>query len=288
MRIVDSHQHFWDPEDGDYAWVDGPFLPIRRVFTPDDLRPELVGRGVAATVLVQTWSSEEETRRFLALAEATDFIAGVVGWVDLTAPDVADRLAAFKSCRGGNLLKGVRHQVHDEADPNWLLRDDVRRGLCAVAAADLVYDLLIKPRELPAAARTVADFPNLRFVVDHIAKPNIAGTGFDTAWAEGIRSLGPHRHHVWCKVSGMVTEADWATWSPATLRPYIDTVLEVFGAGRCLFGSDWPVCRVAGGYARWLDALGECLSARSEAERRLILAETAINLYDLDVTEFST
>jgi len=285
LRIVDSHQHFWDPDNGDYGWVSGPFLPIRRVFAPDDLRPELAGRGVSATVLVQTWSSEEETARFLALAEETDFIQGVVGWVDLTAPNVADRLARFKAGRGGRYLKGIRHQVHDEADPDWLLRADARRGLAAVEAAGLVYDLLIKPRELPAALGTVADFPNLRFVVDHVAKPDIAGAGFDSVWAERMRPLAAHRGHVWCKLSGMVTEADWTTWTPDTLRPYIDLALEVFGPDRCLFGSDWPVCRVAGGYARWLDALTLCLSSRSETERRRVFAETAIELYNLDVTE---
>jgi len=285
VRIVDSHQHFWDPDDGDYGWVSGPFLPIRRVFTPDDLRPELVAGGVSATVLVQTWSSEEETARFLALADEVDFIRGVVGWVDLTAPDVADRLAEFKAGRGGRYLKGIRHQVHDEADPDWLLRGDARRGLAAVEAAGLVYDLLIKPRELPAALGTVADFPGLRFVVDHVAKPNIAEAGFDAVWAERIRPFAAHRGHVWCKLSGMITEADWRTWTPDTLRPYVDLTLEVFGADGCLFGSDWPVCLVAGGYARWLAALDACLASRSETERSLIFAETAIKLYNLDVTE---
>lgn len=286
MKIVDSHQHFWDPDDGDYGWVNGPFLPIRRVFTPDDLRPELERCGVAATVLVQTWSSEAETVRFLDLAENIDFIAGVVGWVDLTAPDVGDRLARFKAGRGGRYLKGIRHQVHDEADPDWLLRDDVCRGLAAVEAAGLVYDFLLKPRELPAALATAARFPTLRFVVDHIAKPNIAGSGFDAAWAERIRPFAAHRDHVWCKLSGMVTEADWHAWTPATLAPYVDTVLEVFGADRCLFGSDWPVCRVAGGYAAWVDGLTDCLSNRSADERRRIFAANATDLYSLDVTEF--
>lgn len=283
--IIDSHHHFWDPDDGDYGWVTGPFLPIRRVFAPRDLEPELAGRGVTATVLVQTWASEAETERFLALADETPFIAGVVGWVDLTAPDVADRLARFRAGKGGRYLKGIRHQVHDEPDVDWLRREDVGRGLAAVEAAGLVYDLLVRPRELPAALATVRRFPNLKFVVDHAAKPDIAGGGFAT-WAERIRPLHAERAHVWCKLSGMVTEADWNAWTPSDLQPYVDEVLDVFGSDRCLFGSDWPVCRVAGGYATWIDALSACLATRTPAERERIFAGSAMDLYQLEITEF--
>jgi len=286
LKIVDSHQHFWDPEDGEYGWVSGPFLPIRRVFTPEDLRPELTANGVVATVLVQTWSSEEETARFLSLAEDTDFIAGVVGWVDLTAPDVTERLARFKAGRGGRYLKGIRHQVHDEDDADWLLRDDVKRGLAAVEAAGLVYDLLVRPRELPAALAIARLFPNLRFVIDHVAKPDIANSAFDTLWAERLRPFASHRDHVWCKLSGMITEADWASWTTATLQPYVAETLRVFGPQRCLFGSDWPVCRVAGGYTRWVEAMDTLLSPLSAEDRQRVFAANAADLYTLDVTEF--
>lgn len=283
VTTIDSHQHFWDPDDGDYAWVSGPYLPIRRVYTPDDLRPELAAAGVSATVLVQTWSSEEETARFLALAERIDFIAGVVGWVDLTAPDVADRIAALKAGPGGRYLKGIRHQVHDEPDPNWLCRADVRRGLTAVAAAGLVYDLLVRPRELPAALDTVAAFPGMRFVIDHAGKPDIRA-GAIAAWAERLRPFAGHRH-VFCKLSGLVAEADWASWTPYTLAPYVDEVLAVFGAERCLYGSDWPVCNVSGGYARVIGALRTILAGRSAAERARVFAGTANELYRLGFTE---
>ncbi len=281
MRIIDAHQHFWDPDDGDYAWVSGPFQPIRRVFTPDDLRPELQAAGVSATVLVQTWGSEEETRRFLALAEQTDFIAGVVGWVDLTAADVAERLAALRAGPGGRYLKGIRHQVHDEADESWLGRADVRRGLAAVEAADLAYDLLVRPRELPAALATAAAFPGLRLVIDHIAKPDIRQHGF-AAWAERLRPFAAERRHVWCKLSGMVTEADWANWTAADLQPYVDAVLTIFGADRCLFGSDWPVCRVAGGYARMFAGLDQCLATLPAADRARVFAGSAADVYRLE------
>lgn len=284
MTIIDAHQHFWDPEDGDYGWVTGPFLPIRRVFTPDDLRPELAAAGVSATVLVQTWSSEEETRRFLALANETDFIAGVVGWVDLTSPDVAGRLDALASGPGGRFLKGIRHQVHDEADENWLLREDVRRGLAAVEAAGLVYDLLVRLRELPAALRTVADFPKLRFVIDHAAKPDIRGGNF-AAWERGLRPFASFRDHVWCKLSGLVSEADWHAWTPDQLAPYLDEALDIFGPDRCLFGSDWPVCNVAGGYGKVVAAMSTILAGRLAADRARIFAGSANELYGLGFTE---
>lgn len=284
MTIIDAHQHFWDPDDGDYSWVTGPFLPIRRVFTPDDLRPELAVAGVSATVLVQTWSSEEETRRFLALADVTDFIAGVVGWVDLTSPDVAERLDGLTSGPGGRFLKGIRHQVHDETDENWLLRSDVRRGLAAVETAGLVYDLLVRPRELPAALRTVADFPDLRLVIDHAAKPDIRGGGF-APWERRLRPFASFRNHVWCKLSGLVTEADWHAWTPGQLAPYVNEVLDIFGSNRCLFGSDWPVCNVAGGYGKVVAAISRILAARPKADQAWIFAGSANELYRLGLQE---
>ncbi|MDR3517259.1 MAG: amidohydrolase family protein [Azospirillaceae bacterium] len=282
--IIDAHQHFWDPDQGDYAWLSGPFTPIRRVFGPADLRPELTQAGVRATVLVQTWSSLAETQAFLALAETVDFVAGVVGWVDLTAADIDRTLTLLKSVPGGRHLVGIRHQVHDEPDPDWLNRPDVRRGLAAVAGHGLVYDLLVRPRELPAALATVAALPGLRFVIDHIAKPDIR-SGEDRVWAARIAPFADHRAHVWCKLSGMVTEADWAHWQPADLKPFIDTVLRVFGPARCLFGSDWPVCQVAGGYARVLAALRQGLAGLDAADQARILGGTALDLYHLDITE---
>src|SRR3990172_7701294 len=197
--IVDAHQHFWDPDKGDYGWMSGPAAPLRRIFAPDDLRPELAAADVSATVLVQTWASLDETRAFLELAAATDFIAGVVGWVDLTAPDVSDVIGALKARPDGHYLVGIRHQVHDEPDADWLLRDDVKRGLKAVERHGLVYDLLLRPRELPAALQTVRAFPELRFVIDHIAKPDIAG-GRLNEWSAPMRPFLAEASHVWCKL----------------------------------------------------------------------------------------
>ncbi|MDQ0469429.1 amidohydrolase family protein [Labrys wisconsinensis] len=278
--IIDSHHHVWDPDNGDYGWLDGPFAPIRRVFTARDLRPSLAANGVTGTVLVQTWNDLGETRDFLRLAEAVDFIRGVVGWVDLTAPDVAETLAALRALPEGRWLVGVRHLIQNEADPNWLLRPDVRRGLAAVAAAGLVYDLVPNLPQLPACLKTVADFPNLRFVLDHIAKPAIRSGEFEP-WAELMRGFAPHRDHVWCKLSGMVTEADWQAWTPADLAPYVREALSIFGADRCLFGTDWPVCLVAASYDEVVAALRACVREVDAVDRDRIFGLSAIEAYGL-------
>ncbi|MGO1078967.1 amidohydrolase family protein [Inquilinus sp. CA228] len=278
--IIDSHQHFWDPDKGDYGWLSGPFAPIRRVFAPNDLRPALQGNGVAGTVLVQTWNDLGETWDFIRTAAATDLVAGVVGWVDLTDPEVGQVLAELKAAPEGRWLVGIRHLIHEEADPNWLLRDDVRRGLRAVADAGLVYDLVPKPPHLPAVLRTVADFPDLRFVLDHIAKPDIKGGGFEP-WAALMRGFAIHRDHVWCKLSGMITEADWEHWSPDDLKPYVAEALRIFGVDRCMFGTDWPVCLVAGSYGQVVRALRSCLEHLTEAERDQIFGRSAIEAYRL-------
>jgi L-fuconolactonase len=280
QAVIDSHQHFWDPESGSCGWMTEEYAPIRRVFAPADLEPELAANGVDATVLVQTWASLPETQEFLRIAAECRFVAGVVGWVDLTDPGVEATLAALRARADGRYLVGIRHLVHNEPDPDWLLRDDVRRGLAAVGRAGLVYDLLLRPREIPAALRTVEDFPDTRFVVDHIAKPDIRAGAF-APWAELMRRFRPQRGHVWCKLSGMVTEADWQAWQPQDLRPYVEEVLAIFGAERCMFGSDWPVCLVAGSYSRVKAALEFCLDRLSPAERAAVMGETAIAAYRL-------
>ena len=187
-----------------------------------------------------------ETREFLDLAAATGFVHGVVGWVDLTSPSVADDLDALLDGPAGRWLVGIRHQVHDEPDPDWLARADVHRGLAAVQARGLAYDLLVRARELPAAVDTVRAFPGLRFVLDHIAKPRIAD-GRDDPWSQRMPALAA-QPNVAVKLSGMVTEADWATWSPGDLRPFVSEVAAWFGVERLMFGSDWPVCLLAGSY----------------------------------------
>jgi L-fuconolactonase len=278
--IIDAHQHFWDPDNGDYGWLSGPFQPIRRVFAPADLEPAMQENGVAATVLVQTWHDLNETRDFLALAEQTEFLAGVVGWVDLTDPDVGGTLAALKVGPGGQWLVSVRHLLHEEPDPKWLLREDVQRGLRAVADAGLAYDLVGKTVHLPAMIQTVANHPRLRFVLDHIAKPEIK-QGVMQPWASLMAELAAHRDHVWCKLSGMITEADWQSWSPSDLRPYIAETLRLFGPERCMFGTDWPVCLVAGSYGQVVEALRANLDYLTEAQRDQVFGLSAVESYRL-------
>jgi L-fuconolactonase len=280
--VVDAHHHFWTPGHYAHYWMAPPELdPIRRPFGSDNLAPLLASTGVDFTVLVQTVPSVEETQEFLQIAANTPFVAGVVGWVDLTDPDVAQTLAGLQSGPNGSLLVGIRHMVHDEADPEWLLRPEVRRGLAAVQEAGLAYDLLVRPRELPAAVATTQAFPNMRLVVDHIAKPPIASGEIDE-WAvlmEPFRDLP----HVYCKLSGMITEADWAGWTPDDLRPYVAQAIEIFGPGRVMFGSDWPVCLLAGEYADVKWALEESLPPLSPDELVKAFGGNAIAFYKLNI-----
>lgn len=277
MTIVDAHHHVWDLSVRDQDWITGPELqPLRRNFSVDDLAPDAEAAGVGRTVLVQTVTVAEETPEFLALAAEHKLIAGVVGWTDLTRPDVAEELARLRELPGGRYLKGIRHQVQGEPDPQWLLRADVRRGLAAVADAGLVYDLVVLPHQLPACAEAAAGLPELTFVLDHLGKPPIA-SGSREPWASDLRALAALPNTV-CKLSGMVTEADPASWTPDDLRPYADVVLDAFGPDRSMFGSDWPVCTLAASYEQVL-AVAQELTA--PAERTQIFETTATRVYDL-------
>ncbi|MFJ3086324.1 amidohydrolase family protein [Streptomyces sp. NPDC086838] len=279
-RIVDAHHHVWDLSVRDQDWITGEALaPLRRDFTLADLEPEARAAGVSATVLVQTVTVAEETPEFLALAETGELVAGVVGWSDLTAPDIADTLAALRELPGGDRLVGLRHQVQGEPDPEWLLRPDVLRGLAAAADAGLVYDLVVLPHQLPAATRAAAALPGLVFVLDHAGKPPVA-TGRIHPWADDLRSLAALPNTV-CKLSGLVTEADWRTWSTDDLRPYAETVIDAFGPGRLMFGSDWPVCRLAATYTEVLDTARALIRDLGEEERAAVLATTAERVYGL-------
>ena len=278
---IDAHHHFWDPARYSYPWMAGDAIePVRRPFAPDDLRGLLGQEQIDGTVLVQTLSSPQETGEFLGLAAATGFVHGVVGWVDLTSPSVADDLDALLDRPDGRWLVGLRHQVHDEPDPDWLARADVRRGLAAVQARGLAYDLLVRARELPAAIDTVRSFPGLQFVLDHIAKPRIAD-GRDDPWSERMPALAA-QPNVAVKLSGMVTEADWATWSPGDLRPFVSQVAAWFGLQRLMFGSDWPVCLLAGSYHAVLGGLVDALAELSPAELDQVLGLNAQRVYQLD------
>jgi L-fuconolactonase len=281
VMTVDSHHHFWDTTSGrfEYPWMTGPAAVLAGARGPDELRPLLERARIDRTVLVQTISSVEETEHFLAIAEDTDFVGGVVGWVDLTSPATGESIDRLRARSDGRWLKGIRHQVHDEDDPEWLLRADVRRGLRAVAEAGLVYDLLVRPRELPATLELVAELPDQRFVVDHIAKPPIA-SGELEPWAGHMRRLAQHPG-VSVKVSGMVTEADWAAWSVDDLRPYVDRLLEWFGPARLMFGSDWPVCTLAADYEAVQAAAAELMAGLSSEEQAAVFGGTAATVYDL-------
>jgi L-fuconolactonase len=278
---VDAHHHFWDPGPDDYPWMTGELDEIRRRFGPDELAPLLARAGIDRTILVQTQSSVEETRVFLETAVATPFVAGVVGWVDLTDQSVGNVVVELLNGRGGERLVGIRHQVHDEPDPDWLRRDDVRRGIAAVGKAGLAYDLLLRPREMPAGLDTVRSLPDVRFVIDHLAKPPIKA-GVLEPWSDLLRPFG-HEPNVWCKVSGLVTEADWQHWTPADLAPFVDIALETFGPDRLLAGSDWPVCLLAGSYPDVLDATRTVLAELSPAEHSAVFGRTAIEVYQLVV-----
>ncbi|MET9493644.1 amidohydrolase family protein [Streptomyces sp. NPDC006552] len=272
--LVDAHHHVWDLSVRDQDWITGPELaPLRRDFTLDDLAPHARAAGVAQTVLVQTVTIAEETPEFLALAARSDLVAAVVGWTDLTRPDVADTLAALRGRPGGRHLVGIRHQVQAEADPAWLLRPEVGRGLAAVARAGLVYDLVVLPHQLPAAATAAAAHPELTFVLDHLGKPPIA-SGELEPWRTDVRALAALPNTV-AKLSGMVTEADPAAWTVETLKPYAQTVLDAFGPGRVMFGSDWPVCTLAASYGQVVDTARELAGGPDED----VFAGTARRVY---------
>lgn len=275
MTVVDAHHHVWDLSVRDQDWI-AEGSPIRRDFTVEDLAVEARAAGVDRTVLVQTVTAPEETPEFLALAAGHELIAGIVGWTDLTRPDVADELARLRELPGGRYLKGIRHQVQGEPDPEWLLRPDVRRGLTAVADAGLVYDLVVLPHQLPACTKAAAGLPQLTFVLDHSGKPPIASGALEP-WASDLRALAAQPNTV-CKLSGMVTEADLASWTIDDLRPYAGTVLEAFGPDRLMFGSDWPVCTLAATYGDVLDAARR-LTGPTEHAR--IFGATATRVYDL-------
>jgi L-fuconolactonase len=281
MEIVDAHHHLWDVATREHPWMDGPWAdPLRAAFTPALLGAVARPRGVVATVVVQAVSAVEETRELLAVAADPDnLVAGVVGWVDLTAPSVADDLAALQAVPGGDRLVAIRHQVQDEPDPDWLLRPDVERGLRAVTAAGLAYDLLVKPPQLPAAVKIVERLPDARFVLDHLAKPDIAHGRWEP-WAGDLVALARH-DNVTAKVSGLVTEADWATWRPEQLVGYVHHALDCFGPDRLMFGSDWPVCTLAASYDEVTATADGLLAHLNPTERAEVFANTARRAYHL-------
>jgi len=275
MRI-DAHQHFWQFNQQDYGWM-GPEMKILQVnHLPQDLRPEIDSVGIAGTIAVQSRQSLKETSWLLTLAQEFSFIKGVVGWVDLRSPKVGEQLERFSK---HPKLCGIRHVVHDEPDDNFILGDDFQRGISLLMAYDLTYDLLIFPKHLKAAHELVTNFPEQKFILDHIAKPNIKD-GILTPWDQDIRKLGSFPN-VSCKLSGMVTEADWRKWEPEDFRSYLDVVFDAFGPERLAFGSDWPVCRVAGTYQEIFKLVNDYIDPLAPRERSLILGENAAEFYGI-------
>lgn len=258
-RLIDAHQHFLDPARHSYPWLTDELAAIRRTWSPRDLEPEIVRENVVGTVLVQTVHTADESLEFLSTAAATPWIVGVVGWVDLLADDVVRQINALLSARGGETLVGIRHGVHDEPNPNWLLDPAVLRGLSAVQDAGLTFDLEVDTREMPVAAQVAGRLPKLTFVLDHLGKPPIA-SGWSEEWAEGFAALAA-QDNVVAKVSGLVTEADHERWQPDDLGQVVAYAVEMFTAERLLFGSDWPVCRLAATYGEVVASTRQALGS---------------------------
>jgi len=276
---VDAHQHFWRLERGDYGWLTPELGVLYRDFGPEDLRPRLTTRGFEASVVVQAAPTLAETRFLLELAAQTDFVAAVVGWVDLEAPCVLGELDALQ--RAGSLA-GVRPMIQDIADPDWMLGDTLTPAIRGLAERGLAFDALVRPHHLSRLRVLLDRHPDLRVVIDHAAKPDIAGGGFD-AWAAEIAVIA-RETRACCKLSGLVTEAGEG-WGIDDLVPYADHVLACFGPERVLWGSDWPVCELAGGYARWFEATETLLRGLLPARRDAVLGGNAASFYRLPIPE---
>lgn len=276
--IIDSHQHFWQLDQPfDYEWLKSEgHAPINKSYLPGDLFPHLQACRIDRSVFVQTQHDVAENRWVLKLAEANDFIAGVVGWVDLASDSCEQQLVEFKD---HPKFVGIRHVVQDEPDDNFIVRPEVLKGLKVLEKHQVPYDLLFYTKHLKHAP-TVADaVPNLKLVIDHLSKPEIQAGHIDD-WMADLKKAAS-RPNVYCKLSGMVTEADWKHWSASDLQPYVDAALEAFGPNRCMYGSDWPVCELAASYEKAFDALKTCISGLSETEQAAILGDTAVKFYGL-------
>jgi L-fuconolactonase len=272
MRI-DAHQHFWRLDRGDYGWLTPELAAIHRDFLPDDLAPIIARHGIDRTILVQAAPTIAESAFLLALAARTPFIAGVVGWVDFTAPDAAETIARMAA---DPLLVGLRPMVHDIADPTWLQRMDLVPAIQAMVGHHLVFDALVRPQHLGALRRFIDRFPDLQVVVDHGGKPEIRQR-VEASWRADLRAIAANERVV-CKLSGLITEAA-TDWRPDQVLPYCDRLLQMFGPQRLLWGSDWPVVNLAGGYDVWRALAGEALQDLSAADRAAVLGGNAARVY---------
>ena len=273
---VDSHQHFWHYHPVRDAWITDEMAVLKRDFLPADFLPELRANGIDACVAVQADQSEEETRFLLDLAEKHREIAGVVGWVNLLDERVEERLEYFSHFRK---LRGFRHIVQAEPDDRFLMRKEFLRGVGMLSRFGFTYDILIYARHLSVAAEFVQQFPSQKFVVDHMAKPQIKALELDD-WSRGMRAIAKHPN-VWCKVSGLVTEADWKRWTCDDFRPYLDVVFEAFGFDRLMFGSDWPVCLLGSNYRNVKAIVDDYTQSFSAIDKENIFGGNAIRFYGL-------
>jgi L-fuconolactonase len=282
MRI-DSHQHFWRYTPTEYGWIDDSMAALRRDFLPAELRREMEGASMDACVAVQARQTLEETQWLLELADAHPFVAGVIGWIDLQADEAAEQLERFVD---HPKLVGVRHIVQAEPDERFMLRPAFCRGISLLEDRDLTYDILIYPKHLRAAAELVSRFPRQRFVLDHLAKPDIRARDM-REWESGVRAIAEFPL-VFCKLSGLVTEADWMRWTAEDIRPYLDVAFDSFGVHRMLAGSDWPVCTVAADYRRTIALVDDYVKDRPAAERDAVMGGSAARLWRLQETVGAT
>jgi len=276
---IDAHQHFWRYDPAQYKWIDDVMAVLKRDCLPDEARREMASAGIDACVAVQARQTLDETRSLLALADASPAIAGVVGWIDLQAADARLQLELFADHQK---LVGIRHIIQSEPDDRFMLRPAFCRGIALLEEFGLAYDILVYSRHLAAAAELAERFPSQRFVLDHLGKPDIRH-GELCAWEKSLRLLADCSN-VSAKLSGLVTEADWHTWSAQDIRPYLDVAFDSFGAGRLMIGSDWPVCTVAGDYTRVMALVSDYLADRPAQERDAVLGGNAQRFYNLTVT----
>jgi len=276
VKKIDAHQHFWRYDNIRYAWINDDMGRLKNDFLPADLFPEINANNVIGTVAVQALQDEEENSFLLKLAEKYPFILGVVGWLDLKSPDLIKRLDFYKNF---SKLKGFRHVLQDESDPEFILNEAFQGGLKTIFDAGYTYDLLVLPHQMKAAVETVSNFPKGSFVLDHLAKPPI-NMHIDEDWKYHINALGK-LPNVYCKLSGMITEGDWEKWEEKDFYPYMDTIMEAFGEDRVMFGSDWPVCKLAGTYERVIQLLDGYFKDCSETTLKKIWRTNAIDFYHL-------
>ena len=279
--IVDAHHHLWDRtmSQFDHSWQESDeHKPICKSFLPADLEPHLKAKGIEKTVFVQTQHDVEENDWVLGLCEKFDWLAGVVGWLDLASDQCEAQIEKYKAM---DKFLGVRHITQAEADDDFIVSDPILKGLSLLEKHDVAFDMLFFVKHLKHGATVAKKFPGLRLVIDHLAKPVIKNADMD-GWKDHFIAAAKCPN-VYCKLSGMVTEADWENWKPADLKPYVELALEHFGPERCMFGSDWPVCELAATYEEVFDALVECIGGLSEDEKSHVLGQTAIEFYRLQV-----